>query len=167
MGLNDKSYSFVVQMGLINFTLTPIIFGNIDSGMLSKSNIGKLGVTKDAPDSKYYRITDKDKMMEQIELKYVQKGISLHPDTKALIYNYISKVAESGAQLNQAEVGVPGTHAEVIALNDLYNKVGGAINVKQGYLQTFKSGKKEGDFPACANCAGIIPSNFDIITGIK
>ena len=25
MGLNDKSYSFVVQMGLINFTLTPII----------------------------------------------------------------------------------------------------------------------------------------------
>jgi len=25
VGLNDKSYSFVVQMGLINFTLTPII----------------------------------------------------------------------------------------------------------------------------------------------
>jgi len=26
VGLNDKSYSFVVQMGLINFTLTPIIY---------------------------------------------------------------------------------------------------------------------------------------------
>lgn len=118
-------------------------------------------VTK--PDDDTYIIVDKDKMMNQIKQRYKDRGINLHPDIEKLIYSYVSK--NVGKVLQQREVGVPGLHSEVLALNDLYNQVGGAKNIKQGYVQTFHTDGTGHKFPACNNCSGIIPNSFDILTG--
>ena len=159
------SNGFVIDKNGKVFSNGSKIFVNIDKKMFSNTNIDKLGITKQDPNSSLYVITDKDKMMTQIELKYKENGIKLHRDTKLLIYNYISKAQGGGTKLDQSKVGVPGLHAEVLALNDLYNKVGGKNKIKKGYLQTFYSKGKPGPFPACDNCKSIIPSNFSIITG--
>jgi len=72
VGLNDKSYSFVVQMGLINFTLTPIILKAIE--------------VKDYRSSKVYLSEDikrealmdiqllKDKKVKQVEWVFKTHG---------------------------------------------------------------------------------------------
>ncbi len=104
-------------------------------------------------------------MMNQIKQRYKDRGINLHPDIEKLIYSYVSK--NVGKVLQQREVGVPGLHSEVLALNDLYNQVGGAKNIKQGYVQTFHTDGTDHKFPACNNCSGIIPNSFDILTGKK
>ncbi|MCW1244657.1 toxin [Pseudomonas sp. SAICEU22] len=65
--------------------------------------------------------------------------------------------------------GVPGAHAEVQALNFARNKWGADI-VESGEIvidtRLLRSGDKQGDnFITCFNCAGIIPTHVEIISG--
>ena len=96
-------------------------------------------------------------------------GITLHSVTKTMIKGYIRSVLDRGNFFN-ATNGVPGIHAEVLAVNAalLYlqsngenpsygNATLGAITVATYKLTTAGTRYYQGvPFPACPNCSGIL-----------
>ena len=121
-------------------------------------------------DGSTFVITDQDAFMQGVVNAYQGAGQNLNPATQQLIKNYISSQSSFPVQ-----AGVPGLHAEVQALNSIYNSVPnpGSVNLSNVNIATYKvgsttsAGKQGGPFTACTNCSNIIPSQVNVTTGTR
>ena len=90
-----------------------------------------------------------------------QHQIALHAATKEMIREYIERVLTRGDAVDlgfDLTRGVPGVHAEVLAVNDIFNGVVG-IEPKDITVATYKlqeAGEQGNRFVACINCRGIL-----------
>ena len=124
----------------------------------------------DIPDIDAYLKNLEDEF-RSFELDGKALRLELHPKTKGLIKTYLEK--SRGKPLSTMD-GLPGTHAEVVAVNDLFWKLEkrgidleslepADIEVATRKVGAGKSGLWE-EFPACANCTGIL-APFTVHTG--
>ena len=109
-------------------------------------------------------------MSEIYGLKQKDK-IRLHPYMKELITDYIKKT-KNYIDRN----GGPGLHAEIIAVNDVFNELSrrgidpktydlSKIEVATYLVKGMKIDGKR--FERCANCKGILGSRFLILTDLN
>lgn len=137
-------------------------FANLDTGkglLGDKPNKQIAGINKNG---NQFTVTDPDAYLNELRDLYDQNGTPLHPDTERLIRQHI----ENGGPFD-TRAGVPGTHVEIQALNDLYTQAGGADNLSQVTIATIQT--DGADFPACTNCGSILDGdpNVTIVTGRK
>ena len=135
-------------------------FGNIENASV-KSYRKDGGVTQTNKSDSTFKITDKEAYMTKLAEDYNKSGSPMHPKTKAEIENYLNSKEEFNVQ-----DGIPGTHAEVRAVNDYRNANGGA---DPDYVSTYKTapdskGGQGKPFCACANCSGIMSNDIMVPT---
>jgi len=127
----------------------------VDNPSRQISGIEKLNPTT-------YRINNVDEFIDHLKRLYLGEdgnGIPLHPDTEALIRNYINQ-SETGV-FNVGD-GVPGAHAEIQALNSLYTQAGGRENLNNVRVGTVLT-RDSTDFETCNNCRGIIEGDPNVL----
>ncbi len=120
-----------------------------------------------------FHIPDHDAFIQGVSDAYAAAGQSLHALTEQNIRDYLTNTEAHGHTFANF-AGVPGLHAEVQAMNDLYNKLpdpAAAVENKELAVVTYKlaktskGGEQGGEFLACSNCGGIIPENVNVVTG--
>ncbi|WP_199608602.1 contractile injection system protein, VgrG/Pvc8 family [Flocculibacter collagenilyticus] len=140
-------------------TITQRAFTNLRGSVNNFKGIEQL-------DDQSYRIVDFNLYIRRVERLYIDSGQQLHPRTKELISKH---VGSSGEKTFETFAGIPGLHAEVQAVNDIFNQVKNA-NLKDIDVATFKISKvgSNGEpFKACSNCGGILRPPINVITGRK
>ena len=153
---------------------------SVATGVVSKefTNLtGKMfnfpGVQGIAGDKSQFTIPDHDAFIEGVSDTYAKAGQVLNPLMADNIRDFLVKTEAKGETFANF-AGVPGLHAEVQAVNDLYNKLddpAAALKNKEIAVATYKLGKTSGgchqggEFLACSNCGGIIPEDVDVVTG--
>lgn len=137
---------------------------------LKKKEVGII----EAIDTNYYRIIDVEKYMELLKESYEKsfglfQGITpafaeMHPTTERLIREFI-------ANKKQFRIldGLPGTHAEVLSTNNVFQQLEAKgknvdayldkIEVSTIRLTEYEQGKA---FPACRHCSGILSKSKGI-----
>lgn len=149
--------------GSFEHGVTSDTFTNLD-GRLNRLNASD-GASFD-PATNTIRITDPDAYVRFVESKYADAGQTLNPKTKELIRNYIT--GQEGKPLSSFD-GAPGLHAEIQAFNDVVNKLdakGVPYTMSDIQVATRKLADGTGNpFPACDNCAGILPPEVTKVTG--
>jgi hypothetical protein len=120
------------------------------------------------------RINDPDLYLDWLERAYVERGATrLNPEMRAAIEEFIGRgrtIPGRGADAATGAVSnagiLPGTHAEILAVNDLLEAGARTIDVA-----TLRS-KTGAHFIACPHCAGILRAlgqregiNLRILTG--
>ena len=107
-------------------------------------------------------IKDPVKYMNELKRRFRDKfGKDMNPRTEAIIRTYV--MSNKDRELS-TQNGAPGTHAEIFAMNELFDK-SPELNVSDITLGTVKLYPDAPEhFPACANCSGIL-DGVDIITG--
>ncbi|GAB1083375.1 MAG: hypothetical protein SStaTSB_13700 [Shewanella algae] len=148
------------RVGVPELNLKSSSFDNFDIGIKRTEGIERFGSTKE-----FFRVVDEDKFISQIEQLYKSSGERLHPVMKERILNYV----RNNQKLELGGRGIPGTHAEVRAANQILNQLPdgfdvGNIQVSTYRLQPSKTGGQGSQFSACYNCGGIL-DGFDILTG--
>ena len=125
-----------------------------------------------------FKITDTDAYIEYISETYDNAGQKLNDKTVELIKGHINHNKE---QPYSPMTGYPGLHAEVQAVNDVFNHLQAnnvkldekaLSNVQVATYKLQKDGKKatpvtqvQGkEFVACKNCKGILRNPINIIT---
>lgn len=111
-----------------------------------------------------YIISDKEKYMSNLKSLYGKN--TLNPQMEKRISDYIGNDTD---KVWNNRYGLPGFHAEVQSTNNLLNK--GAkpddISVSTYKVSPDKYGKQGTNFPACANCKGILDGFVkNITTGV-
>ena len=125
--------------------------------------LGALGIDKDDV-AGTFTIGNPDEYMDFVRQQYVDADMTLHQDTADIIENYIRNPPNDEFLISR---GYPGLHAEVQAMNDIYNQAGGRANVSSVNISTVFTDTGDA-FGACPNCASIIngiEENY-IITGV-
>ena len=114
-----------------------------------------------------FRFTDKEGYLDKVEETYNSIGDKLNPRMRGLISNYLDE-GPNGDGIFSTDQGMPGFHAEVRATNQAFNLVNNPeIGLDKFNVATIKLAGKlpGGDFIACPNCSGILPSPINIVTG--
>lgn len=129
-----------------------------------------LGVIVDRPDE-LVRVTDIDKYIATLENKYLKSSkLYMNTQTKQLIKTYLVK---QDGYFNRW-YGMPGAHAEVLAVNDVYNQLEAkGLNPSdyQSKIEVYTLNTQHPDgnflyeFCACPNCSGILDYRNIIHTG--
>ena len=118
------------------------------------------------PAANTLRVTDSDAYLSFVESKYTGAGQTLNPKTRELIRAYVDNPAN---QPLSSFDGAPGLHAEIQAFNDVVNQLdarGVDYTMSDIQVATRKLSDRTGDpFPACSNCAGILPPEVTRVTG--
>jgi filamentous hemagglutinin len=144
-------------------------YGDYQTPPFTNLNVGKAtsfpGVVSNSDGT--LSIANVDQFMNGINDVYKSAGQVLNPATVQSIRNYITS-----KPVFDVQAGIPGTHAEVQSLNNIYNTVPASIkSPSQINISTYKLGPSStvadqgGPFPACTNCGNIIPSSANITTG--
>lgn len=116
-----------------------------------------------------FTITNPDAFMVRIRALYEASGHPLHPATEQLILNHVRSAVSF-----DTHAGLPGLHAEVRAVNDIFHTLTArgydVSNFDLGRLQvaTYKVAPgfgQGGEFGACRNCGSILPPLINILTG--
>jgi hypothetical protein len=96
-------------------------------------------------------IPSADDYLAALDRLYEGAGTRLNPTLAEAIREYID--LNKGVLPNDVAGGFPGTHAEIQAVNDLLNRDVSPSDISVG---TIKSTGTAPEFPACANCGGIL-----------
>jgi hypothetical protein len=128
-------------------------------------NLGRHGIIEVVGDN--IRVLDPDRYLTWLERAYRQHGGShLNPLVRAAIERYIAS-PRSGRGANivtgRGSFGgfLPGTHAEILAVNDVLEAGGSAPNVATIFSQF-------GDhFIACVHCGGILDELAPAVPGLR
>ncbi|MGB3692880.1 MAG: YwqJ-related putative deaminase [Spirulinaceae cyanobacterium] len=129
-------------------------------------------VTDKLDDGFVITVKSPDKFMEELTIIYDRQGTTLHPKLEEKIRNLVSGKGRTFSSRD----GVPGLHAEVLAVNaelhkltekgeEITEEVLKKIDVAT-YRVTPNPKNLEGKpFPACPNCTKILQDN-NILTGV-
>ncbi len=98
-----------------------------------------------------------------LKYHYGSRNIQLSDQVRTAIRKHID---DNNGVLNPDD-GLPGFHAEVVAVNDIYNQAN-AVGKAVGHLDIATVRPRTGDdFPACANCGSILQSLNELKTVLK
>jgi hypothetical protein len=114
-------------------------------------------------------ITDSSKYMSKLKQLFAESGNPLHPQMESRISNYINGAGTK----HDLTRGLPGLHAEVQSVNDIFNQMTKAnlvidtASLSKLKVATYKLAPLDGQggpFVACPHCGSILES-IQIITG--
>ncbi len=118
----------------------------------------------------FYAVSNIVEMINGIKAAYLADESVLHPYTEHRIRRHIEK---NNYRLPM-KAGIPGLHAEVVAMNTRLNLLEPGENLKDALRDTIifthrlvegKGNPLGAAFPACHNCNGILPKKIRVPTG--
>ncbi|WP_342228318.1 YwqJ-related putative deaminase [Rickettsiella endosymbiont of Rhagonycha lignosa] len=153
------------------------LFNNIDGGEINSfPGVGNVSV-------RTYLIVNLDAFLNAVDEKYKKYGeAGLHPIIRSRITHHLKK----NNYTIPRSAGIPGLHAEIVALNDqlwqhhdhfpsvakkikntslFFRTMNNTIIMTKRLYKT-KGGREGDDFKACFNCSGILTFPVNILTGI-
>jgi insecticidal toxin complex protein TccC len=127
------------------------------------------GIVRDVADNTF-KVTDVDVFMEKVARVYQNAGEPLADQVAKAIRDYVS----SPGKVFSGGDGIPGLHAEVRTLTyfqSLANESKIELDYSSLTIGTLRTpsmrqpGIGGNNFPACANCSGILPREVNVPTG--
>lgn len=115
----------------------------------------------------HVEVTDLDAMIGAVKNVYGQNHVQMHPFTEQRIRAHV----KDSHYLLPYRAGIPGTHAEVLAQNDLLHRLdasglGIATAMRDAAMYTVRITPPNREFPSCDHCSGIVSPLIHVITGL-